>query len=70
MISLRQNITSIDKLTLLGKLLAQLCLDARFLILKSIQSHGDHVMKDAKCVVERLQLRKEKEIAWIRDQSW
>ena len=68
--NLRQNITSIEKFTALGKLSAQLCRDARFQILKGIQSYGNHVMEDAECVVKRLQPRKEKKSDWTRDQPW
>ena len=64
MMSVRQNITSIQKFT------SQLCLDERFQILKGIQLYGDHVMEDAECVVKRLQSRKEKKSDWIRDQPW
>ena len=70
MMSLRQNITSIEKFTSLGKLSAQLCRDAGFQILKGIQSYGDHVMEDAECVVKRLKPMRVEKIAWIRDQPW
>ena len=58
--SLRQNITSIEKFTSLGKLSAQLCRDAGFQIINDIQSYDDHVMDDGECVVKRQQPRKEK----------
>ena len=60
MMSLRQKITSIEKFTSLGKLSAQLCLDAGFQIINGIQSYGDHVMDDGECVAKRQQPRKEK----------
>ena len=47
MMSLRQKITSIEKITSLGKLSAQLCCDAGFQIINGIQSYDDHVMHDA-----------------------
>ena len=70
MMSLRQKITSIEKFTSLGKLSAQLCRDAGFQIINSIQSYGDHVMDDGECVAKRQQPRKEKERVWITDQPW
>ena len=70
MMSGRQKITSIEKFTSLGKLSAQLCRDAGFQIINGIQSHGDHVMDDAECVVKRQQPRKEKKGDWITDQPW
>ena len=68
MMSRRQKITSIEKFTSLGKLSAQLCRDAGFQIINSIQSYGDHVMDDAECVVKRQQPRKEKKGDWKIDQ--
>ena len=68
--NLPQNITSIETFTSPGKLSAQPCRDARFQILKGIQSYGDHVMDDAESVVKRQQPRKEKKSDWIRDQPW
>ena len=58
MMSLRQNITSIEKFTSLGILSAQLCRDAGFQIINGIHSYGDHVMDDGECVVKRKQPRK------------
>ena len=55
MMSLRQKITSIEKFTSLGKLSAQLCLDAGFQIINGIQSYGDHVMDDGECAVKSQQ---------------
>ena len=60
MMSLRQKITSIEKVTSLDKLSAQLCRDAGFQIINGIQSYGDHVMDDGECVVKCQQRRKEK----------
>ena len=60
MMSLRQKITSIEKFTSLGKLPAQLCRGAGMQIINGIQSHMDHVMDDAECVIKRQQRRKEK----------
>ena len=60
MMSLRQKIASIEKLTSFGKLSAQLCRDAGFQIINGIQSYGDHVMDDGECVVKRQQTRKKK----------
>ena len=70
MMSRRQKITSIEKFTSLEKLSAQLCRDAGFQIINGIQSYGDHVMDDEKCVVKRQQSRKEKKGDWITDQPW
>ena len=60
MMSLLQNITSIEKVTSLGKLSAQLCPDSGFQILNGISSYGDHIMEDAESVGKRLPPRKEK----------
>ena len=68
MMSLRQKITSIEKITSLGKLSAQLCCDAGFHIINGIQSYGDHVIDDVECVLKREETKKEKESDWIRDQ--
>ena len=70
MMSLQQKITSIERFTSLGKLSAQNCRDAGFQIINGIQSYGDNVMDDGKCVVKRQQPRKEKESYWITDQPW
>ena len=70
MMSLRQKITSIEKITSLGKLSEQLCCDAGFHIINGIQSYGDHVIDDAECVLKREETKKEKERDWIRDQPW
>ena len=65
-----KRLPSIEKFTSLGKLSAQLCRDAGFQIINGIQSYGDHVMDDEKCVVKRQQSRKEKKSDWITDQPW
>ena len=65
-----KRLPSIEKFTSLGKLSAQLCRDAGFQIINGIQSYGDHVMDDEKCVVKRKQSRKEKKSDWITDQPW
>ena len=70
MMSLRQKITSIEKVTSLGKLSAQFRRDAGFQIINGIQSYGDHVMDDGECVVKSQQRRKEKESDWITNQPW
>ena len=65
-----KRLPSIEKFTSLGKLSAQLCRDAGFQIINGIQSYGDHVMDDEKCVVKRQQSRKEKKSDGITDQPW
>ena len=70
MMSLRQKITSIEKITPLRELSAQLCRDAGFEIINGIQSYADHVMDDGECVVKGQQPRKEKESYWTTDQPW
>ena len=70
MMSLRQKITSIEKITSLRELSVQLCRDAGFEIINGIQSYADHVMDDGECVVKRQQPRKEKENYWTTDQPW
>ena len=68
MMSVRQKITSIEKFTSISKLSAQLCCDAGFQIINSIQSYGDHVIDDAECVLKRQETKKKKESDWIRYQ--
>ena len=70
MISLRQKITSNEKVTSLGKLSPLLCWNGGFQIINGIQSYGDHVMDDVECVLKREETKKEKESDWIRDQPW
>ena len=70
MMSLRQKITNIEKITSRGKLSAQLYRDAGFQIITGIKSCSDHVTDDGECVVKRQQRRKEKESDWITDQPW
>ena len=60
MMSLRQKITSIEKVTSFGKLSAQLWRDEGSQIINGIQTYGDHVRDDGECVVKRQQPRKEK----------